>query len=403
MISWTKEQLAYCSNVHAGFTPDAIEANLQSITTKIREQRGLTRMHVGLWINQHAAKDYQSEKALNKLKTVLAEQHLDVVTLNGFPQNDFHEAIVKEKVYLPTWAEKSRLDYTLQISHVLASCMPNDIIEGTISTLPLAYRVGWNESYHQEACKQLCYYAQAMAELERETTKHIRLCLEMEPGCVLENTDQIIEFFTKDLPYMAELEGVELSLIERYLGICFDVCHQAVMQEDIQESISQIHQAGIVIGKVQISSALKIEQPENDKIRTILKSFAEPKYLHQLSTVDSNNQFVFCDDLATALAQDDFPTSSPWWCHFHLPIQLEQLSVNEQVVEGISTTQKSIEQLCDYFASTLPYAPHLEVETYTWQVLPNAVKNQENLAGSIVKELVWFEQTLANRQLLKSR
>jgi len=400
MPSWTKEQLAYCSNVHAGVTPEAIEANLQNITTKIRQQRGLARMHVGLWINQHAAKAYCSETALNRLKAILTEQQLDVVTLNGFPQNDFHDAVVKEKVYLPTWAEKSRLDYTLQISHVLAHCMPSDIIEGTISTLPLAYRKNWNESYHQEACKQLCHYVKAMAELERETSKHIRLCIEMEPGCVLENTVQLIEFFTQDLPYMAELEDVELSLIERYLGVCFDVCHQAVMQEDIQESISQLHQAGIVIGKVQISSALKIETPESDKTRAILQSFAEPKYLHQLSTIDSKNQFVFCDDLSTALAQKDFPTNSPWWCHFHLPIQIDSLTVNEQVVEGISTTQKSIEQLCDYFANTLPYAPHLEVETYTWQVLPNAVKNQDGLVASIVNELSWFEAVLSKRHLL---
>jgi len=403
MPYWTKEQLAYCSNVHAGVTPAAIEANLQNITVKIRQQRGLARMQVGLWINQHAAEAYRSDKVLNKLKAVLAEQQLDVVTLNGFPQNDFHETVVKEKVYLPTWAEKSRLNYTLHISHILAHCMPEDITEGTISTLPLAYRKNWNESYHQEACKQLCHYAKAMAELEHETSKHIRLCLEMEPGCVLENTGQLIEFFTQDLPFMAKHEGVELCLIERYLGVCFDVCHQAVMQEDIQESISQLHQAGIIIGKVQISSALKIENPENAKIRAILQSFAEPKYLHQLSTVDNNNQFVFSDDLSIALAQDDFPTNSPWCCHFHLPIQIDKLTINGQVVEGISTTQKSIEQLCDYFVSTLPYAPHLEVETYTWQVLPNAVKNHDDLVGSIVNELSWFEEALAKRNLLTTK
>ncbi len=400
MPSWTKEQLAYCSNVHAGITPEAIAANLQNITAKIRQQRGLASMHVGLWISQDAAEAYRCEKVLQQLKAVLAEQQLEVVTLNGFPQNDFHQAVVKEKVYLPTWAEKSRLDYTLAISTILARCMPENITQGTISTLPLAYRKGWNESYHQEACKQLCHYAKAMGELERETSKHIRLCIEMEPGCVLENTEQLIEFFTQDLPHIAEVEGVELSLIERYLGICFDVCHQAVMQEDIKTSISQIHQAGIVVGKVQISSALKIENPENDISRVILQSFAEPKYLHQLSTLDSNNQFVFCDDLSTALAQDDFPTTSPWWCHFHVPIQIENITVNAQIVKGISTTKMCIEQLCDYFNSTLPYAPHLEVETYTWQVLPNAAKHQVDIVESIVNELIWFESVLAKRSLL---
>lgn len=403
MPSWTKEQLAYCSNVHAGVTPEAIAENLQNITAKIRQQRGLASMHVGLWINEQAAEAYRCEKVLKQLKTVLAEQQLKVVTLNGFPQNDFHQAVVKEKVYLPTWAEKARLDYTLTISTILARCMPEDICEGTISTLPLAYRKDWNESYHQEACRQLCHYAKAMAELERETAKHIRLCIEMEPGCVLENTDQLIGFFTQDLPYMAELEGVELSLIERYLGVCFDVCHQAVMQEDIKTSIAQIHQAGIVVGKVQISSALKIENPENDKCRAVLHSFAEPKYLHQLSTLDSNKQFVFCDDLSTALAQNDFPTHSPWWCHFHVPIQIDSITVNGQIVDGISTTQTCIEQLCDYFDSTLPYAPHLEVETYTWQVLPNAAKQKIDLVGSIVDELSWFEKVLAKRGLLNEQ
>ncbi len=402
MPTWTSSDLAYCSNVHAGVTPEAIVDNLCKITSVIRQQRGLERMHVGLWINQQAAKAYQSSEVLNHLKSVLAKEQLDVVTLNGFPQNNFHDAVVKEKVYLPTWAERARLDYSIDIAKILANCMADDVQQGTISTLPLGYRINWNESYQQEACKQLCQFALAMADLELETGKHIRLCLEMEPGCVLETTCQVINFFTEQLPFIAEIEGVSADIYNRYLGICYDVCHQAVMQEDIQESMAQLHQAGVVIGKIQISSALQINKPWHKKVRACLQTFAEPKYLHQLTTRDENENFIFCDDLSIALKQTDFPTSSTWWCHFHLPIQINKLTIDGQLIDGISTTQQSIEQLCEYLAQSLPYAPHFEVETYTWQVLPNALSNKDDLAESITKELIWFEQTLEKHQLLSN-
>jgi sugar phosphate isomerase/epimerase len=407
MPTWSTAELAYCSNVHPGIRPEQIEHNLRNITAEIRRQRGLSRMHAGLWINQEAANAYQSPAALDGLKACLAEQNLDVVTLNGFPQGNFHEAVVKQKVYLPTWAEKSRLNYTTAIANILASCMPADQVEGTISTLPLGYRLGWDENKQHFACRNLCQFALAMAHLEDQTGKHIRLCLEMEPGCALENTEQVVELFTQDLPRAARAEFVEATLLERYLGVCYDVCHQAVMQEGIDESIGRLHQAGIYIGKIQVSSALRVDHPSHPEVRARLNDFAEPKYLHQLSTRDSKGEFVFRDDLIDALAEPSFPDQSTWWVHFHLPIQVDTLEI-----DGLSTTRDRIEQVCDYLASSLPYAPHLEVETYTWEVLPaghwSSSSEQDNdglfgpqqLIEGIVNEMKWFERTLDDRKLL---
>lgn len=402
MPVWSQQQLSYCSNVHPGVRPEQIEEQLSRLTAEVRQRRGLSRMHAGLWINQDAAKAYQSHSALRRLRDCLDAEQLDVVTLNGFPQHDFHQSVVKDKVYHPSWAQHSRLSYSVDIAQLLAQCMPADVSVGTISTLPLAYRLSWDADQHLAACRHLCEFAVAMARLEDSTGKQIRLCLEMEPGCVLERTEQAIELFICDLPKVATQHAVDPSLLKRYLGVCYDVCHQAVMQESISKSMAKLQQADVTVGKIQVSSALQVGEPALASVRTQLSTFAEPKYLHQVSSRYENGEFAFYDDLLDALSDPHFPTQSPWWVHFHMPIQLSDVDG-----QRITTTREQIEQLCDYVATSLPYTPHMEVETYTWHVLPAAVHTDvathnadQRLIQSIVNELTWLEQTLARRGLL---
>ncbi|MCH9691621.1 MAG: metabolite traffic protein EboE [Gammaproteobacteria bacterium] len=406
MPSWKSGDIAYCSNVHPGITPNEIERNLYQISATVREQLNLAEMNIGLWINAAAAQAYQAPGAKNRLKQCLATNKLQVVSLNGFPQDNFHQPVVKHKVYLPSWDQPARLHYTSSIADILAECLPKKLNQGTISTLPLAYRHNWTTDKHRRACDNLCHFVLAMRNLEDRTGKHIRLCLEMEPGCVLERTTQLINLFNHALPAAACRQALDQSTLKRYLGVCYDVCHQAIMQEVVGDSIKALQQADITIGKIQLSSALKVSHPANTDVRTRLAEFVEPKYLHQVSTLDANGIFLFKDDLIDALRDTAFPTTSPWWIHFHLPVQIESLDTR-----GIATTHQHIEHLLDVLSSSLPYAPHLEVETYTWHVLPfnrglnkskysERIFPQHQLIKGIVGELAWLHQKMAARALI---
>lgn len=410
MVRWCTDEIAYCANVHPGTSAQEIGNNLSNISSAVRENGGLANMHAGLWVCETALHEYQNTSVFADLIDTLQREQLKVVTCNGFPQVNFHQSVVKQKVYQPTWADQRRLDYTVGLAKLLARCLPEDVNCGTISTLPLGYRLGWNGEQHQQACLHLLRYAKAAQEIALQTGCHIRLCLEMEPGCVLERTEQIVHFFTNDLPTCAKDTGFELELIDRYLGICYDICHQAVMQENISASVGAIRAAGIIIGKVQVSSALEVnfseafDQPNsggNNGTFSSLKKFAEPKYMHQLSTYTKDDEFIFCDDLIEAINDVTFPRCKPWRIHYHLPIQQNEIVDDGHTLSGFTTTQKAIEEFLDTLI-TFDYAPHIEVETYTWHVLPEFQVNdsEQALIQGLSREREWLINEMRQRDLL---
>ncbi len=399
---WSADEIAYCANVHPGTTASAIENNLKRITSGVRQAVGLKSMYVGLWFCDAVVKEYQQPENLFRLRAVLDEENLKVVTLNGFPQGNFHQKVVKRDVYSPSWSSKARLHYTISLAHILAKCLPDDVSVGSISSLPLAYRLGWHSDDEVSACDNLFKYAIAAQAIENETGKQIRLCLEMEPGCVLERTSQVIQFFSETLPEFANRHDYAPELIERYLGICFDICHQAVMQENIANSVREINNAGVIIGKVQVSSAMKVNVCNRDKTFAALRTFAEPKYMHQVTTRCKSGQKNFFDDLIDMLDSDALEQDSELLVHYHLPIQSTEIVVEGNLIPGFSTTRDAIELFFDSIKD-LDYTPHIEMETYTWQVLPGFKHEQmpEALIQGLTRERAWLFQQLQQRDLIK--
>jgi sugar phosphate isomerase/epimerase len=327
----------------------------------------------------------------------LAANGLNLFTLNGFPYGDFHAAVVKQQVYQPDWADPRRLQYTHDLARLLAECLPAGQGEGTISTLPLGFKPDWTEARQQQALTALCRLVVSLAELRERGGRNIRVCLEPEPGCVIESTDEALRLFVDELPLQARRLGIPAELLDHHLGVCFDVCHQAVMFEDPAVALTRLQQAGIAIGKIQLSSALAVTRPDGVTARAALAEFAEPKYLHQARTRMADGGLRGVMDLPAALA-GELPTEAPWRIHFHLPIQAATLTRGE-----LSTTQTVLEQTFDWLAAHPMVKPHLEVETYTWQVLPpelrpkTVVELQQGLAG----ELTWAESQLDQRGLLE--
>src|SRR5262245_30965832 len=276
-------QIGYCTNVHAGADLESTRANLERYAVAVKERISPRfPMGVGLWLSAGAAERLLRERQAGSFGQWLREVGLVPYTFNGFPHGDFHQTVVKHRVYEPTWWEPARLEYTLDliaIQHVLLPEGP----AGSISTLPVAWgRPAPSHDQLMAAAANLHKVAERLARLERETGRFICLCLEPEPGCVLQLSRDVVRFFHDYLWRDGNTEHVR-----RYLQVCHDVCHAAVMFETQEEVFRTYQTAAIGVGKVQVSAAVAtplLEPLSDDERRAALNQlggFREERYLHQ--------------------------------------------------------------------------------------------------------------------------
>jgi len=383
-------QLGYCSNVHPAHDLAGLRSSIERHFQGVRRLRGLARQDSGLWICARAAAELQQPAARAQFLDLLHDTGLRLTSLNGFPYGRFHEGAVKAEVYLPDWSMPERLAYSLDLARILAEALPPDCQQGVISTVPLGYASGWTPLLQQRADDQLRQLTAGLASLHRETGRKIVFCLEMEPDCVLENTDQAIAFFR---------HWQDSDPNHAYLALCFDVCHQAVMFEDCYQSLARIRRTGVPIGKIQLSNALICRLPGEDEQRCaevleVLGSFSEATYLHQVKARDAHWPDLPAALDACARQPGRYPELR---IHFHVPLFSEQLLLPE-----LSGSQGALMQTFDYLAEHDDFRPVLEVETYSWGVLPAQLRpadEQAQLRG-IAAELDWVETQLRARHLL---
>lgn len=383
--------LSYCTNVHPGRDLSEVIEGLQSFAAPIAQIFD-GPLAVGLWFADSVSRELStSDAAIDRLRQELDRLALSCHTLNAFPFGDFHSQSVKERVYLPDWSTSERLDYTLRCARLLAKLIPEGR-EGSISTLPLGFKPASTPSGFLENCiANIIELAQGLDELHSETGRIIRLAIEPEPYCLLETTPEVVAFFTQ-LRERADLQG-QRDAFDQHIGLCYDVCHQAVEFEDEAESISALRQADIRINKVQISCAIELPHPqENLEARTALAKFAEPRYMHQTFARDSAGRTHHIPDLTNEFCLQpptEFANAEAWRVHFHVP-------VNETALGPLATTRPQLESALASIAQ-LDYAPHLEVETYTWNVLPGS--KSVTVVEGIAAELRATRQILGNLRL----
>ncbi|EJM67141.1 hypothetical protein PMI30_02320 [Pseudomonas sp. GM50] len=397
VTGWAAAQVSYCSNVHPTRDLAGLRSSIEQHFQGVRTLRGLNEQDSGLWISALAASELQEASARKDFLSLLQHSGLRLTSLNGFPYGQFHQGAVKAEVYLPSWADPERLAYSLNLARVLTDALPADCDQGVISTVPLGYAASWSPQLQQRAEHQLRQLTASLARLHRETGKKIVFCLEMEPDCVLENTEQAIAFFR-------HCQATDPH--HEYLALCFDVCHQAVMFEDCYQSLHRLREARVPVGKIQLSNALICRLPQDDNRREhVLKTlgdFAETTYLHQVKARDTQERLLSWADLPAAL--DDCakrPGQYPELrIHFHIPLFSEHLLLPE-----LSGSQIALSQTFDFLADHADFRPVLEVETYSWGVLPATLRpttEHAQLQG-IAAELHWVENQLRQRQLLQSQ
>ncbi len=383
-------QLGYCTNVHAGADLDQTRANLQQHALAVKRLVSpQTPLGIGLWLSAAAAATLRRGGQLAEFQAWLQEAGLVPFTFNGFPCGDFHQRVVKHRVYQPTWCERARLDYTLDLIAIQHQLLPPGQ-EGSISTLPLQW--GYpapSESDLQRCADNLTEVAEHLERLQQETDRLIYVCLEPEPGCVLQRSADVVDFFERFL-----LPGRDERCLRRHIRVCHDVCHAAVMFEDQADAIARYVAAGIAVGKVQVSSALVLNLDElapADRRPALeqLRGFAEDRYLHQTCVRPvAGGEPSFFEDLPGALqtVADDRPLQGHWRVHFHVPIFVERF-------DRLSTSQSDI-AACWQAVQRCPDLRHFEIETYAWTVLPEPLR-QPTLAEGITAEIRWFQRLVS--------
>jgi len=347
--------LGYCTNVHSGDSFSDVLQNLKTYSSSIQQNLG-EQLGVGLWLSNKASKEADAVLLVDMLQ----EHNLHAFTLNGFTFSDFHQKVVTHQVYKPNWTEDARLAYTIRLAHILAAITKQN--EAGISTLPL----GWNDdAFTNEDCAEnLQQCIDALEEIEQQTSKCIHLDIETEPSCRLQRSKELCDFFAT---YFGDDERAR-----RYIRVCHDTCHAAVMRESATECVRNYQNVGLQIGKVQISSAIEFELGADVNTSFILDEHA---YLHQAS-VQFEDDIQFFDhfsDVPNELHEGNCRV------HFHVPVHKDQFG-------ELQTTQRDL-------LDSIPLlkeagATDWEVETYTWRVTPYELQGGE-LVTSITKELAW--------------
>jgi len=392
--------LTYCTNIHAADGWDGVLANLQTHAPALKARFSPTSpFGVGLRLSAREARELLQGERLRDFRAFLDGEGLYVAIINGFPYGPFHGTPVKANVYAPDWRDHARVDYTLDLIRILQSLVPEGL-DGGVSTAPLSYKnwiAGASRDTWETMTANVVRIADALVRLQRERGTFIHLDIEPEPDCALENTDESIEFFEKWLfpvggPMLATAlqtsEDEARQHLQDHIRLCFDCCHFAVEFEDPGQALDRLQKAGIRIGRVQLSSALDVRFP-GDANRAVdmarrLEAFADKTYLHQVVERARTDLHRY-PDLDVALAKRTAGSPLDWRIHFHVPLFAREYEV-------FGSTQDYVERVLAQARQT-PFTTHLEIETYTWDVLPPGLKM--NIGESIAREYEWVLQALA--------
>ena len=382
--------IGYCTNVHAGVDLASICSNLQEFAIPARDAIGSDELGVGLWIPAQAAGELSD--GVDRFSKFLSERRLRAFTINGFPYDNFHQPIVKRGVYLPEWWQPERLDYTLRLAKILTHLLPQQEATGSISTLPIAWSDEKADSENlAQAGANMRVLAAKLKEIEHSTGKRIVVAIEPEPGCVLDTTQDVVDWFEKELPDTDH---------RRYLGVCHDICHSAVMMESQQDVLTRLVEAGVMIGKVQVSNAiiadwLSMAVGRQREAIAQLSEFAEDRYLHQTSRLKADGSFELAEDLPDLLRSaesDEQPACGDqrWIVHFHVPIFLERFG-------HLRTSQDDTLECLRFLnqSGAADFTRHLEVETYAWTVLPHSMRRR-GLSEDIAREICWLRDIVSD-------
>lgn len=389
--------LTYCTNIHKGEswaeTRAALEAHLPEVKARVSPD---APMGVGLRLSALAARELAAGEELARFRTWLDREGFYVFTLNGFPYGPFHGTRVKEEVYQPDWSRPERVAYTKLLAELLAALLPEEPgLEGSISTVPLSFRpLAVDLGLLPKAVRNLLQAAADLVEVERRTGRTIALALEPEPHCLLETVEEAVTFLEQRIlapepvAIFARMAGLPYAgaeaVLRRHLGVCLDVCHAAVEFEDLPAALRRLEAAGIAVPKLQLSAALEVPEVGPGAVERLAR-FEDGVYLHQVVERGPRGRLRRFRDLADAFAEAASAQGRTWRVHCHVPVFVDQL-------DGLASTQSTLAEVLA-IQRERPISRHLEVETYTFDVLPPELR-APGVDEAIARELEWARERL---------
>jgi hypothetical protein len=381
--------LAYCTNIHRGESWLETFDSLKKYTLAVREKIcPRAPFAIGLRLSNQAAIELSERKTLLEFQKWLEKNSCYIFTVNGFPFGQFHGMRVKEKVYLPDWTSSERLDYTNLLFDLLAQLLPAGI-EGSVSTLPGSFKEFISSREQEiEIRKNIFRCVEHISRVGEKSKRQLHLGLEPEPLGLLENSAETISFFEQ-----LRAEHKNDSRLDEFLGVNYDCCHFAIEFEEPQNALAAFQNAGVKISKIHLSSALKTNAI--GKERAALEKFADDVYLHQVIARAPNGAKKYFRDLPAALAEHSKlkikNKFSEWRIHFHVPL-------HAPAMPPFANTNDHLLGVLDLLAKNPKMCSHLEMETYTWEVLPAELKSR-SVVEQLAAEYDWTLAQLKKRGL----
>lgn len=383
--------LTYCTNIHAAEGWDAVYANIRRFAPALKARLSPSGpFGIGLRLSARDARELLDGNRLDAFRAFLDSGQLYVALINGFPHGSFHRTAVKADVYAPDWRDEERVRYTLDLVAILSRLLPAHL-DGGVSTAPLSYKPWVGDAFPAAFTRNIVRVAEAMVRERQRSGALMHLDIEPEPDCVIETSDEFLEFFERHLlaegvPLLASSIGCSAAAAETHLRehvrICVDCCHFAVEYEDPVAALDRVRAAGVQVGRVQLSSALTVAFPADDAgcrpLVDRLRRFADSTYLHQVIE-RRNGVLTHYPDLDVALDRRPSPAGAEWRIHFHVPLFTAEY-------DGLGSTQSYVREVLD-IARRTRFTRHFEIETYTWDVLPAGLKI--DLLDSIGREYDW--------------
>jgi sugar phosphate isomerase/epimerase len=387
--------LTYCTNIHPGNGWAEVDANIRRFGPALKQRLAPhKRFGLGLRLSARDARELLEGRRLEEFRAFLDAEGLYVALINGFPHGSFHRTAVKADVYAPDWRDDERVRYTLDLVTILSRLLPPGM-DGGVSTAPLSYKP-WlalpdTRDWHTLA-SNVVRVVEQLVIARRERATFIHLDIEPEPDCLIEHSDEFIAFFERFLlphgaPLLASALGCGIDharvALQDHVRICLDCCHFAVEFEDPAAALERLQRSGIKVGRVQLSSALRVIFPharrEAAAVAERLQRFADSTYLHQVIERRDGHELRHFADLDQALAAGAPAGGAEWRIHFHVPLFAA-------AYDGLGSTQDYVRTILA-MAATTRFAAHFEIETYTWDVLPAGLKI--DLLDSIGREYEW--------------
>jgi hypothetical protein len=377
--------LAYCTNIHRGETwPQTFDA-LKNYTLAVRDRVSKGKPYaIGLRLGADAAYELSDPATLSDFRRWLDRENCYVFTINGFPYGKFHGTRVKEQVYAPDWTTNERVTYTNLLFNLLAEIVPFGV-EGSVSTVPGSFKEFITSSEQVQAMRNNVWQCvEHIARLSESSGKKLHLGLEPEPLCHLETSSETVTFFEQ----MRD-EHPGDSRLREHLGVNYDTCHLAVEFEEPAEVLARFRAHDIRVSKLHFSSALKVQAtPET---RQALRSFGDDVYLHQVIARGADATLTRYRDLDVALNAEPPFNTPEWRIHFHIPLHFEATAM-------FGTTRDHLLAVMDALAAEPTLCSHIEMETYTWEVMPAEMKNR-SVVDQLVAEYDWTLRELRQRGL----